>query len=321
MTGTGTQSNPYIIMNADDLYSMETTGGSQVYFSMGRDIDLNNTKYAEKFIPIPLNCKKLIGNGRIIRNVNCNNPQGNVSMFSIAVDGENSDIVIEGLRTENIRLSGKNSFIFGKSGSGKYNVSLEHCVFVMNDIAFTESEPCSAVDRRCLMHDNNITISADYCTFVSGVYFYKIQPLFFGDTISHSQMRLEISTHSLPTTGDKYNALMSGVNVSDSYFFVTIDRKTGMNTETIDFSSSDSTFSGCYMVCEVISGISSVMWNGKIGNICFFDKNVISRNVASASLRSGTSGYTSKVVGLTTEQCKDAVYLRSIGFNCAEADE
>jgi len=321
MNGAGTQESPYIIMNADDLYSMETVGGSNVYFSMGTDIDLNNTQYGEKFVPIPLKCKKLIGNGCVIRNVNYSSPNENVSLFSIINEGENSDITIDSLRIENIKLSGKNAFIFGNGGNTKYNLSLEHCVFIMNDIAFSVSEPYSANDRRCLMHDVNIAISADYCTFVAGIYFQGIQSIFYGDTISNSQMKFEINTQYLSASDDKYNAPMSSVTVSDSYFFVTINRRVGSSAEMMNFSSSDSTFSRCYMVCEVIAGISVVLWNGTIGGICFYDDQIISRRVNYASLRNNNSNYSSKIRGLTTEQCKDAVYLRSIGFNCMGADE
>lgn len=319
MTGIGTQESPYIIMDASDLYSMARTGGNQIYFSLGSDIDLNDSQYAENFVPIPLNCKMLIGNNHVIRNVNYSIPDQNVSMFTVSGDDE-KDITIDGLRIENIRLSGKNSFIFSNSGSGKCNIFLNHCDFVMNDITFTVSEPCSSSDRRCIMHNNNVVISADYCTFVTKVYFQKVQPIFFGDTISHSQFKFEITTQLLNASSDINNAPMSGVKVSDSYFFMTINKRTGENTETIDFSSSDSTFSGCYMVCEVIAGISLVQWNGRIGNICFFDKDVLTNTVKNASLK-GSGSYTSKILGLTTEQCKDAVYLRSIGFNCAGADE
>ena len=70
MTGSGTAENPYIIMNADDLYSMSTTGSNETYFSLGADIDFNETDYAENFTPINLNCKKFDGNGHVIRNVN-----------------------------------------------------------------------------------------------------------------------------------------------------------------------------------------------------------------------------------------------------------
>ncbi|MDE6502636.1 MAG: hypothetical protein K2L10_11170 [Ruminococcus sp.] len=321
MNGAGTQENPYIIMNADDLYSMGTLGGSQVYFSINKDIDLNNTQYSEKFVPITLNCKKLIGNGHVIRNVNYSRLNENVSMFSVAGDDENNDITIEGLRIENIKLAGKNSFIFGNSSEGKISISLDKCVFIMNEMSFIASEPCSENDRRCVIHDKNITVSADYCTFVSDVYFHRIQPLFSGDTLSHCQLKFLISTYNLVSTSDKYNAPMSGVTISDSYFFVKINRRISSSIESMAFSSSDCTFSGCYMVCEVIAGVSSVLWNGKVGNICFFDKEVISKNVKSSSMRNDTTGYSYKVVGLTTEQCKDAVYLRSIGFNCMGADE
>lgn len=319
MNGVGTKESPYIIMNADDLYSMEKFGGSNVYFAMGRNIDLNNSQYAEKFKSIPLNCKKFIGNNYVIRNVNYSNPVENVSIFSVAGTGE-SVVSVEGLIIDNIRLSGKNVFIFRNDNGKKCTVSLEHCIFTLNDIVFCVSEPCTEGSQRCLMHDDNITMTADYCTFVTRVFFHRMQPLFSGDTISHSQMKLEISTITLPVLNDNYNMPMLSVTVSDSYFFVTLERKLDTNAESMNFSSYDSTFSGCYMVCEIISGVSILLWNGTVGNVCFYDKEVLASHIKTASLRNDKSGYSSKVIGLTTARCKDPVYLRSIGFSCVGAE-
>lgn len=320
MNGAGTKESPYIIMNADDLYSMETVGGSEVYFAMGSNIDLNNSQYAENFKPIPLNCKKLTGNNYVIRNINYSNPVENASIFSVAGTEENNDISIDGLIIDNIRLSGKNVFIFRNDTGNKCTVSLEHCVFTLNDIVFCVSEPCTQGSQRCMMHDNNIAVTADYCTFVARVSLHKMQPLFSGDTISHSQLKLEISTVTLPLLSDSYNIPMVSVTVSDSYFFTTIDRKVNAGAEAMNFSSYDSIFSSCYMVCEVIAGISSLWWNGIMGNVCFFDKEVLARNIKSVSMKNDKSGYSSKLLGLTTEQCKDPVYLRSVGFSCAGAE-
>ena len=41
MTGTGTQTDPYIVMNYTDLCSMK--GGSSTYYRLGADIDFAQT--------------------------------------------------------------------------------------------------------------------------------------------------------------------------------------------------------------------------------------------------------------------------------------
>ena len=42
MTGTGIQTDPYIVMNYNDLCSM--TGGSDTYYRLGADIDFHKLR-------------------------------------------------------------------------------------------------------------------------------------------------------------------------------------------------------------------------------------------------------------------------------------
>lgn len=316
MNGAGTKENPYIIMNADDLYAMETTGNNQAYFALGANIDFNDTQYAENFVPVPLNCKMFSGNGHVIRNVNYNISAENASMFTVSGADENTSLIVEGLRIENIRLAGKDVFIFGNNG-GKCSISLKHCIFVMNDMTTLTSTQCEANDRHCLIHDNNITVSADYCTFVINAYFHRMYALFSEDKVSHTQMRIEINTNILSGTGDSYNAIFSGTDVSDSYAFITIRSS---DSGSIDLSSSYSSFNRSYFVIEPAENISTVYWYGHIGSICFYDREVLTKNNKETYVLCNKD-YASLIYGLSTASCKNAVYLRSIGFNCLEADK
>lgn len=313
MNGAGTKENPYIIMNADDLYSMENVGNSEAYFLLGADIDFNDTQYAEKFKPITLNCKVFSGNGHTIRNVNYSSPEEEASMFILADNTEN--MTVENLRTENIRLVGKGAFIF-RIENGNCSLSLEHCVLVMNEMTTLSSMQASSESRHCIIHGSNIKVSADYCTFVVNVNFFKIYAMFSDDTLSHSQIKAEIHTNSLAYKDDAYNAFLSGTKVSDSYFFMEVyyDSTTLGN---FIFSSSNSTFSKSYLVFEGVKGISNVHWYGSIGSICFFDSNVLRKHNINATVVNSSSN----LYSLSTERCKDPVYLRSIGFNCVGADE
>lgn len=314
MNGTGTAENPYIIMTAGDLYSMEDSGGSEIYFSLGADIDFNNTPYAENFRPIPLKCKVLYGNNHTIRNVNYSTPDGNASMFSVLCE----NITIENLKTENIRFSGKNVFLFGNSGI-ESNISLEHCVFVMNDIIILAQSVASSSSRFCLMHEQNIKISADYCTFAVKMQSEKSYPFFSYDIASHCQTKAEIHINSSANAGNAYNAFISESVISDSYFFLKIDTPKSSNISAYDFSPNTSKFSSSYLVCEPSSSLSTFRFQGEIRSTCFYDSTVMKKNNASLSV--STSQNPLNLYALTTEQCKDPVYLRSIGFNCAGAEE
>lgn len=320
MNGTGTKESPYIIMNVDDLYSMGTVGGNDIYFSLGADIDMNDTQYAEKFVPIPINCKKFTGNNHVIKNINYVNPDGNASIFTVVNEDENNTLTVESLKTENIRLAGKKVFLFGNAG-GNCSISLEHCVFVINDLIAMSSEQASKDKRYSLIHDINITVSSDYCTFVIKAEFVKTYPMFSGDTVSHTQVKIVIHTNTFATTFDAYNAFLSGSAISDSYFFLKVTRSSSSSvSETMDFASTSCIFNRSYIVFEIVSGVSLVCWYGHLGSTCFYDRDLFIKGNAKADMKCATDT-ASNFHALSTEKCKDAVYLRSIGFNCVGADE
>ena len=314
MNGTGTKENPYIIMTADDLYSMGNSGGSEIYFSLGADIDFNNTPYAENFVPIPINCKMFSGNGHVIRNINYSKPESNASMFIVSCE----NIIIDSLKTENIRLCGKNVFLFGNSGK-RCNISLEHCVFVMNDMIILSQAVASMTNKYCLIHDHNIKISADYCTIVAKLQSEKSYPVFSGDNVSHSQTKAEIYINSSANSGNSYSAFLSESVIADSYFFLKINAPENDNVSAYDFSSTGSKFNSSYLVCEPVTAISAINWNGDIGSTCFYDNILIRKNNSNISVKNNLNSV--NMYALNTEQCKNPVYLRSIGFNCAGAEE
>lgn len=314
MNGTGTQENPYIIMTADDLYSMEDYGGSEIYFSLGADIDFNNTPYAENFVPIPINCKMFSGNGHVIRNINYSTPESNASMF--IVSGEN--IIIDSLKTENIRLVGKNVFLFGNSG-GICNISLKHCTLLMNDMIILSPSPVSVTNRCCILHENNIKISAEYCTFAVRMQSEKSYPFFAIDNVSCCQTKAELYINSSANSGNAYTAFVSDSVISDSYFFIKIKIPETEDSGTFDFSSNNSKFNSSYLVCEPSAEMTAINWNGDIRSTCFYDNTLIRKNNSNIHVRNNLNSV--NFYALTTEQCKNPVYLRSIGFNCAGAEE
>lgn len=313
MKGKGTAENPYVITTADDLFSMSETGGNDVYFSLGKDIDLNNTSYAENFKPIPLNCRQLSGNSHVIRNVNHVTPDGNASMFVLT--GETQNITIENLYIENIRLSGKNVFLFGNSGKNN-SISLKHCTVVMNDMIVLDATSADENYRHCIVHDDGISVSADYCTFVIKAQSYRIYPFFSGDTISHTQMTFEIIANVFAGTTGGYNSVITDSVVTDSYFFVNILSDKTSGRVAVDFSSHTCRFSGCYLVCDVCSVVLNVYWYGEIQSTCFYDIDVLRKN-NQITLVDGDN--LKNIRRLTTQQCKDPEYLRSIGFSCMGA--
>lgn len=316
MTGSGTTENPYIIMNVDDLYSMSTIGNNETYFQLGADIDFNDTDYAENFIPINLNCRGFDGNGHIIRNVNYNNIDTTSSMFAVSFDDGN--IEIDNLKIENIRLTGTNVFLFANNGE-KCNISLTHCTFILNDMISLASTLPTTDNAFCIMHDHNITISANYCTFAIKAEMYKFYAVFQSDTLSCTQSSIEMDFVAVPSSGTSLMPLCSSTSVSDSYFFIKI-RNNSSAVTNYEISSVTSIFSRSYFVIQELKSISRIYWYGSLESTCFYDKTVLSAT-SEKSVVSGTSAYSANLHGLTTEQCKDASYLRSIGFNCMAENE
>ena len=66
MTGSGKQTDPYIIMDYADLCNVE--GGSTSYFKLGADIDLSQTDRSPSAGAIYMTCKDFDGDGHTISN-------------------------------------------------------------------------------------------------------------------------------------------------------------------------------------------------------------------------------------------------------------
>lgn len=66
MTGTGTQTDPYIIMDYTDLCNI--TGGSNKYYKLGADIDFSQTDRKSDAGSIVVAFKELDGDGHTISN-------------------------------------------------------------------------------------------------------------------------------------------------------------------------------------------------------------------------------------------------------------
>ncbi|MBQ9898963.1 MAG: hypothetical protein IJM44_05865, partial [Ruminococcus sp.] len=122
MTGTGTQSDPYIIQNINDLYSMATVGGSDKYFKLGADISYDATQYANDFVPITLNCAEFDGNDHTIANASAYSASGNVSFFKVVCS-----TTVKYLNVENLILNSDVPSIFATESSSTFTISLSSC--------------------------------------------------------------------------------------------------------------------------------------------------------------------------------------------------
>lgn len=315
MTGTGTQTDPYIITTADELYEMDTLGGASVYFKLGADIDFNGTAYAENYVSIPLKCKELDGDGHVIRNICATNMSGVASAFTIYNTATSSDIqTIKNLTLEGVYLKGNKTYFFAS-----YNASgtlvLSNCKIICRFTA-TTAFLNGTYDYNCLMRDGARYIQADLCTFVLTADLQLPFPILAKGTASRCQFRLNISILNSDSGYSHREAFFYYTTMNDCYFFGELSQTLGTGDEGIVFAVGN-THSNCYQVIEY-KNLKNALWNATIGSTCFYDNEA--KGSAFVSNTAGTSYNPDLLYGLTTEQCKDAEYLKSIGFMCEGAD-
>lgn len=309
MTGTGTQIDPYIIMTADDLYSMDALGGSGIYFKLGANIDFNETAYAESFVSIPLKCAELDGNGYYIRNIYANNPTGEASLFTLyskAICGEEQ--TLKNLKTQNITLFGKSTHFFGdSSGAGK--LLLNNCELTCKFKATAEMTNGTS-GYNGILSSSNRRLHFYLCTLIIDADLFKTHPLWYGGSFSRSQMRLNLTVASGRSYTSSRESMLYQVDVNDSYFFGTITQTGEAVSGSNDFVFAMSgVHTNSYQVIEY-TNFSNVYYNANFGSACFYDRTV----AGNVPFKSANGSNFNLLYELSTAQCKDSAYLQSIGF-------
>jgi len=294
MTGTGTQTDPYIIESFEDFLNI--SGGENSYYKLGVNIDANDTPYAEGWEVVHLNCYSLDGNGHCIRNIFINS----VSK-SYAFIRDSSELHISNLNIENavIMSNGQASLFYGSTAQGTPSFT-EIKLFLsnVNITAELRTEKVSSPSTFSVISGNiavqindstlNTRIIADYnYNFINGNCFnchIRLDLTFFDSSSSYTAVKGS-ANNTMITGTINYTGASSSVRfvladyLNNSYFVI---KSTGITSMTIKNCTS----------------------------VCFYDHDVLGLTVSIAG--SGSSFLKS----LTTEECKDADYLTSIGFIC-----
>ena len=320
MTGSGTQEVPYIITTADDLYQIDTLGGKEVYFRLGADIDFNGTPYAENFVSIPLKCKELDGNGFAIRNPYCNilETGKRPSIFTAySTSNSGSPMILKNLTVENAYVQGdKPCFINDYNGSG--TMSVQNCRISCTFRPNSELSNSSSSKGSLMSNYGAKTTDYDLCTLVIKADLLKPYPLITSGSIKRTQISLDLSytagrTHEL-AEGNR-NSLFYKTSISDSYIFGKISTQDSSETINGAFSFAyDGKHDNFYQIIEY-SGIQTVYWDTVFGGVCFYNKD-ITGEITVTDTYSSSETYSELMYGLTTEQCKDADYLKELGYLC-----
>ena len=298
---------------------MGTAGGTSAYFRLDADIDFNETPYAENFSPIPLKCAELDGNGHTIRNIHYTNQAGCASVFTVYSYNEALwSMVVKNLKMENVYLSGATTyFLYSASDFEDCPITFSNCTIACS---FRPSTLLvnNGYSYKGFMSDGNRYIQAEYCTFVVDAENAGPHPLFNrGSLVScHIKVNFDI----LDTAETLYNrdAFFRSVNMTDVAILGKIRCRTDREASDWLFSA-DGTHSNVYQAVEY-ENIDEALWNSAIATSCFYDSELKGDRVTIRNSTANANYYPQNIYGLTTAQCRDAEYLRSIGFLCEGAE-
>lgn len=114
--GSGTSDDPYIILNADQFYSIRNFQNSDTYFSIINDIDLSDYAYGSGWEPIPSFRGNIEGNGHKITGLFINKSSSDyVGLFGTTYRAVIKNLIVEGNVTGN-------NYVGGIAGASKSSI-------------------------------------------------------------------------------------------------------------------------------------------------------------------------------------------------------
>lgn len=296
MQGTGTLSDPYIITTAQELMSMCFEGSSGAHFALGADIDFRGCYYGDIPLTIETDCAELDGRGHKLRNIYISDITQNISLFTLL-----SDAVIHDITFENLRLTGSTVTLFGGEN---VSVSVYKCTF-----CFFLTMAGNKSNGHGLINAGTVAANVELCSFVGRINWNKMLAVMFGGTIRSCQWDTDIFAINLATVyQDNGDCMFHSSYVADCCFRGNITITGTTPSTKYYYLSKQSSFTNCYAMFRGISAVN-LNWQSSILSRCFVNDE----------LKGNITFYVNALVSkLTDEQCHDAAYLRSIGFDCAE---
>lgn len=97
MTGTGTQTDPFVITTIEELMTMNEWSTVQSYVALGANLDFSDIADPQ---PIILKCKELDGCGHTIRGIYVTKPKDDISIFLIAAERSILYVDIKNIKIE-----------------------------------------------------------------------------------------------------------------------------------------------------------------------------------------------------------------------------
>lgn len=290
MTGSGTQTDPYIVMDYTDLCNMK--GGNSSYYKLGADIDFAQTDRKSTDGAIIISFKELDGDGHTISNFfgRVDSSAGYNSLFKFS---STYSPKIKNVNFIGIYLAGGITCMADMSGSSN-SINCENCRL---SIKINDTQTAKyAFFTRFNLTDCEILIEGT------------------------SDLTKQITTNATKGCLIKLNLTFFNKNVTSVYTilggthsFCGITGKICCpNSAGANYKLTENTTSNSYFALS-FDNITSFSMNSNLTGVNFYDKEVMA-NVMD-SLPSASNFY-----ALTTEQCKSAEYLQSIDFPCVSGD-
>lgn len=290
MTGTGTQTDPYIIMDYTDLCNI--TGGSTKYYKLGADIDFSQTDRKSDADSIVVSFKELDGDGHTISNYfgRRSSATSYNSMFKYTATSYGT---VKNLNFTGIYLSGGITCLFDMSGNANY-VYLKNCRIAtkINDTG----QAGYAMFNKVSLTDCEVLIegTSDYTKLITSLdstgCLFRINLTFLNKNVTSLLSVFKGSISFCGITGKIFCSSESGTNykltdsvISNSYFAISFDN------------------------------VNNFSMNDNFSGVNFYDKEVMANLLEKMPV-------SDNFYALTTAQCKNVEYLQGIDFPCISGD-
>lgn len=305
MTGSGTASDPYIIMTADDLMS---DSGDYVYYKLGADIDFNGTVYARNFTGIHKGFRILDGDGHTIRGIYKNAPTESISLFTrFYSEHYYGASTIKNLKIE-AEFIGQDITLFNSTTTSNEvaKIIVENCCFVFNCVETGNSDTS-------ILESQTVDVHFRYSTLILNADIYGVDSLMWKGSFLGCQVRTDVVLHS---PSENSNALWHTVAFTDTGCFGSIELKNNDGSSGNVVWAYQGVHSNSYQAIKY-KNVNEVYWSSTISTVCFYDSDK-NEGVVVKNMLNETNN--ERIYALTTAQCTDAEYLKSIGYICEGAE-
>lgn len=317
MLGTGTQTDPYQVTTIDEMVeAFNSTSSDDLYIKLMNDLDFNESEYydcpTDLFKHVTGHKIYFNGNGHTITNLY------NFQKRQIFYNNKNLPIYIYNLTLEAVVISmtSETHLFFGGDNAGGYSYfHFQNCDFRVKYYNYFNTINAGlfvdCVFLNCIMNIDIIigNVSSSMYTIET---LYKLKNVSGTEYPNYyNEWNINIILNSAESE-NRNLYLFSRTYDYFSSFFIQLNSKVANKSWPIEFG--NNTLYNCYIVAKNVNDTYTVPI--RLGcyvnsGISFYDKDVID-----SSLITNAAG--ERLLGLTTEQCKDANYLEDKGFIIAK---